>query len=440
MLKALAKKIITSPPLSVEYASPCLPRLIASHLEKLDIEIQNWALTQSDLFSEDDWKEIQLKKLKKILVYAGSHVPYWKRLFEKLKFNPLNLKKVEDIDCLPITTRSDLKNIPLEELTAKGIHSRRFIHAATSGSTNEPLFFFQDKRDLFRRRINTFQELRYIGFSANRCIILGLESHKDLEGIGIHIFPPDLEINKKRLQEIYPVICSVNQPLLISTPTYLERLAFFFKRDNFRHTFGAIVYRGEHLTTDERTSLEKFFGCPIFSTYGTTECSLIGIQCSQRNFHLAPWMNYTEVINGMIVVTLFENEVMPFIRYAIGDEGMITSQKCPCGRRLKLIEPQGRRAGLLEFSDGSIYPMFNILNHFAQNFSDRIKKFQVEQTSDHLIFRYVPSTYATRDLEEKIKIYLHSINKKATVEIEATEYISPNKSGKTPVLIKNLKK
>ena len=133
LLKNLAKKIIcVAPPsvgLSGNYES------LFNLFSPIDKMMQGWTLNQSDFFSENDWEKIQLTKLRKILIHAGKHVPYWRKLFRSIGFVPENLKKFKEFSNIPILTRGEIKKIPIEELSAQNIPAWRFKEAHTSGST-----------------------------------------------------------------------------------------------------------------------------------------------------------------------------------------------------------------------------------------------------------------------------------------------------------------
>lgn len=439
--KILAKEIITSAPLTFSLWGVFLESTIKLPIKKIDIYIQKWAMVQSDSFKEKDWEDVQFKKLKKTLCHANKNIVFWRSLFKKINFNPKKMSRIEDIQKIPILTRSGIKKIKQEDLLGLNIDRQRYSQASTSGSTGEPLTFFQDKRDLFRRKINNFQEFRYIGANTDDSIlIVSLTTHKDLEDFNIRIKSLDFEDEGKRHSKIYPLIVSAQPRLLIATPSDLERILFFCKKDGFRPRIDRVCYMGEELNQKIKEEIKSFFGSIVYSSYGTCECSLIGIQCKSEGRHLAPWMNFVEVVEGRIVVTTFENEVMPFIRYEIGDEGSILDEKCKCGRSSKLLTFKGRSAGLIKLNDNSIFHMLYVVQYLAKTFSEKITKFQFEQKSPQiLIMRYVLNSKDDQVLVEgELKKYFETVLKnKIEVVFVNVEYIHPNFSRKTPLFIKN---
>lgn len=80
-------------------------------------------------------KQIQFKKLKKMISYVYTNVTYYQRLFDSIGLRPEDIKKLEDIKKIPITRKSDLKNLSLTELLSKNANIETLIKRSTAGST-----------------------------------------------------------------------------------------------------------------------------------------------------------------------------------------------------------------------------------------------------------------------------------------------------------------
>ena len=70
--------------------------------------------------------------------------------------------------------------------------------------------------------------------------------------------------------------------------------------------------------------------------YGLAELPTVGSPCPY-NTHVVMETGIIEVIDGEIVVTDFNNYVMPVIRYKSGDAGQIRESDCPCGRHHPIL-------------------------------------------------------------------------------------------------------
>jgi len=459
--KFIEKKIIEKAPFSVEYDHDAFPDFFRAKVRAVDARLQNWALLGSDFFSADDWQEIQLVKLKKLLVHAGTNVPYWRELFWKIGFDPQRISHARDIERIPMLTRAELKKIPQERLLAENIPKWRFIEASTSGSTGEPLRFFQDARDVFRRFINTNQEFRYAGTGHEPLTIVGLRKHHDLDDAGTSFSIWDLENPETRHTRIYPHVTQ-NPSVLVTAGSIVRRIAFFAQYDDIRPLFSKIFYRGEFLSDRIIRELSSFFNCQLFTTYGTRECSLLGIECERHVLHQAPWMNLTEVVGmdgarkahgdvGDIVVTFFENYAMPIIRYRIGDTGNSVGQACRCGRSSPVIKLFGRRSMFIRVAGEKSIPLTVFTKHIDENYSDKIFRYQFLQKDPRLlVFRYVPmekgqlvEEEAIREMEKGQLVEEEAIRDsftkctyhKVRVEVEAADVLYTTSDGKTLPLV-----
>ncbi|MDO8561011.1 MAG: hypothetical protein Q7R91_02245 [bacterium] len=450
-LKWFAKKIIISAPFSVEYSSEYVPSIIKSTAKRVDFLLQNWALTQSDSFSGEEWRKIQLIKLKKLLIHAREGVPSWDDLFKKIGFIPEKFERFEDLRHIPVITRADIKKIPIEALTAKNIPRWRFKEAVTSGSTGEPLKFFQDLRDNLRREVNTFHELRYAGVSyRDNIVVLDLDKHNDLNNFGKRFSSIEWGDSKFRQSVIYPYL-KLKPAVLIANGSNLRRFLFLIRQEAPDTIFKTLMYRGEHISKSERNNISRFFKCPIFTCYGSRETSLLGIECEYHKLHLAPWMSYFEVVSdseqtvpegdeGNVVVTFFENFVMPFMRYKIGDRAIINTESCSCGRKSKTINFFGRESEFIKFPDSNkSLSILSLTRRVDENYCNSIGQYQFELIGERLIvFRYVPVSAVNETEKNNLSGLLEkALGHQFRIVLEEVAAINPLADGKTPILIRN---
>lgn len=439
----VAAAVIRLPPPSI-YAHRIFGEAGFRRIRAWDIELQIWALRQSDAFSAKTWDTILLWKTRRIVRHAISRVPFWADVARRLGEMPI--ATLEDLRRIPIISRMEMKQLPRSNLVARGIPRWRRARARTSGSTGEPFFFYQDRRDLLRREANTSIELRYANAPLRAPIlILGLGTHTDLDPLGRRFSGDDLENPNTRREELYPFIASTKPDVILSTPSLLERFVYFLQRDGQTAEFQAVLYRGEYLSEALRESLTRILKGKIGTVYGTRECSIIALECSAGKLHTAPWMNYLEILRkdgtptdageeGDIVITFFENEVMPFIRYRIGDRGRINPEPCACSRRSPTITFHGREAGGVHTPTGKFVHILGIINKIAVDFHKEILRFQMEQREDVFIFRFEPMGSYSAEAEQALSTYLNrQFEGTMRLVFEPVNHITPNAQDKTPV-------
>jgi len=74
---------------------------------------------------------------------------------KKLKLTPSEIRKVDDLDLLPILTKEMIRENFTDLQSLKHLHLR--VPWATGGSTGEPLKFFHDKKGLLYKNANTIR-------------------------------------------------------------------------------------------------------------------------------------------------------------------------------------------------------------------------------------------------------------------------------------------
>ena len=89
---------------------------------------------ERECMARDDLEQLQLERLQSTLYRVGTHVPFYKKKFDQLKFNYDSIRSLDDLRHLPFTEKQDLRDnypfgifaVPREQLSR--------IHAS-SGTT-----------------------------------------------------------------------------------------------------------------------------------------------------------------------------------------------------------------------------------------------------------------------------------------------------------------
>ena len=99
------------------------------------------------LLEEGQWwdrgrmREWQVVQLRKVLMHAGEHVPYYRECFAQRGFNPAKVESVDDLRRLPVLTRDTLKH-RLRDLVSRAPRKRPLAEGHTSGTTGSPITLF----------------------------------------------------------------------------------------------------------------------------------------------------------------------------------------------------------------------------------------------------------------------------------------------------------
>src|SRR5262249_1119286 len=102
-------------------------------------------LNRSQWLSSDALLGLQRRKLHKLLAYAYRHVPYYRRTFDQVGFQPDEvLEDMSSLHKLPILTKATIREHLDELQTTESKRREQLSRLTTGGSTGQPLVFMQD--------------------------------------------------------------------------------------------------------------------------------------------------------------------------------------------------------------------------------------------------------------------------------------------------------
>ena len=113
-------------------------------------EIEKQALSEIKKFQEE--------KLKDVLVYLKDKSKFYGRMFSENNININEIKTIEDLNKIPVTTKDDLQNFSNDFLCVEKSEIVDFV--TTSGTLGDPVTFAMTDKDIERLAYN-----EYISFS-----------------------------------------------------------------------------------------------------------------------------------------------------------------------------------------------------------------------------------------------------------------------------------
>ena len=88
--------------------------------------------------SRERIESFQNRKLRFLVEHAHSRVAYYHQLFEDAGVRPADIRCAADLAQLPVSSKADLRERPINDLVARGVDADRLILRYTAGSTGEP--------------------------------------------------------------------------------------------------------------------------------------------------------------------------------------------------------------------------------------------------------------------------------------------------------------
>jgi phenylacetate-CoA ligase len=418
--------------------------------------LQFRALRKNIWLPREKLREIQTIKLKSLIQHAYKRVAYYHQLFDSAGIKPEDIKTVEDLSRLPLTTKEVLKRTPVDQLIASGVDHNQCIEERTSGSTGKPLVIYQSVRERYHYILKMLRIFFENGYTITDKTV-GIWKEQDFpvkkplpQRLGlfkweiISLLLP-LEKRIELLIKARPeVVYGANSTLRIIAATLLNE-SIRLKPPRL------LISTSEIMDGRSRDLLTKAFGIPPLNIYGANEVGNIAWECQERRgLHTNVDCLILEFIKkgkpvalgeeGKIVCTNLHSYVMPIIRYDLGDLCIPSERYCPCGRTLPLIERvNGRIDDLIMLKDGRLLNR-HFFNNFMTHYTE-VDEYRIIQED----WNYLRVIFAVREeyfqqTRDRFKRDFQGIFPSSMkVELERVDEIPPESSGKLRTIISKVR-
>ncbi|MFT5846845.1 MAG: phenylacetate-CoA ligase [Psychroserpens sp.] len=360
-------------------------------------------------------------------------------------------------DSIPVMTKKDLQQ-PLEERLSKGFTTKNVYVNKTSGSSGNPFIFAKDKFShamtwsVIQNRFswygldfNMSRQARFYGIPLDKKSYYK-ERLKDSLSKRYRFSVFDLsdtafEAHLKKFKATSFDYINGYTSSIVQFAKYLERQSITLT--SICPTLKACVVTSEMLFDQDKQLMEQQFGIPVINEYGASELDLIAFQNKNNDWQLNSETLYIEILDendhilpyeeeGRIVITSLYNKAHPFIRYDIGDVGMLSKMstlKKPILQKLIgrtndiAVLPSGKTAAGLTF--------YYITKSIIED-DGNVKEFIIEQLEKHL-FRVIYVSEETLSEEKKNIISQEMeryLEKGLTIIFERQDKLKRSKSGK----------
>lgn len=415
-------------------------------------------LKKTQWLSKKDIELIQFKNLQLILRHAYQTVPYYHQLFKNEGLLPKDIKSVDDMVKIPILTK-DLLRTNSDSLMSKNYPKKDLIPYKSGGSGNQ-LKFFITKDQLSWEIAAEYRAYGWAGYElGDRCFMfwgshIDIKKHvskaKQVANQIERVFIADTYVLSEKIMNRFAFQMRRKKPEIIrgyaSSVFAMAKYLLDNGIDDIRPR--SVITSAETLYADRRKIIEKAFNCPVFDYYGSREVGALAAECDEHSgYHISAENALVEIIKsgehaksgekGQIVVTSLRNYGMPFLRYAIGDVGVLSEKMCDCGRGLpSLSSIQGRTSEFLAVYDkkldriipvGPVYPMVIYGLMEVPLKSVRL----VQESLDRIVLKGVKDEgYTQKHTDYLIKYFKQFLGEDFMVDFEFLDYLEPLPSGK----------
>ncbi|WP_130734795.1 phenylacetate--CoA ligase family protein [Flavobacterium sp. J27] len=396
-------------------------------------------------------------KRREIVEFHLKNNPFYQKLVGKDSF-----KKWED---LPILTKKDLQQ-PLSERLSNSYTEKSIFINKTSGSSGDPFVFAKDKEahaitwasiiyrfGWYNIDFNSSYQARFYGIPLD---FFGYQKERLKDFLSKRYRFPIFDLSDVVLEKILQHFKQKPFDYINGYTSSIVLFAKFLQKKNIVlkdicPTLKVCMVTSEMLFDTDKILLEKQFGIPIVNEYGASELDLIAFQNTNREWQVNSETLFVEILDennqpvpygteGKIVITSFFNKAHPFIRYEIGDMGVLDERstwKKPILKRLIgrtndiAVLPSGKKSPGLTF----YYVTKSIIED-----DGNVKEFIIRQTKiDTFEIDYV-STYelTTSQIEEIEKAISKYLEPNLNFSYHRKAFLPRNKRGKLKQFVSNL--
>ncbi len=398
---------------------------------------------------EEDYLEFIENKRDEIIKYHIKNNPFYKEL--------VGTKTFENWNDLPVLTKKDLQK-SLEERLSKGFTKKNIFLNKTSGSSGEPFIFAKDKEahaitwasiihrfSWYNINFNSCYQARFYGIPLD---FLGYQKERIKDFLSKRYRFPIFDLSDKILEDILIKFQKNKFDYINGYTSSIVLFAKFLQTKNIIlkeicPTLKVCMVTSEMLFEEDKVLLERQFGIPIVNEYGASELDLIAFENLEDEWQVNAETLFVEILDennqpvpngkeGKIVVTSLYNKAHPFIRYEIGDVGILDEKstwKKPILKKLIgrtndiAILPSGKKSPGLTF----YYVTKSIIED-----DGNVKEFIVRQTKmDTFEIDYVSQMELTSEqilgIEKAIEKYLEP---NLNFSYHRKEFLKRTKSGK----------
>ena len=317
----------------------------------------------------EELRKLQLAKFKKAIAWAYGRSPFYKRLYQEAGLEPGDIKTWADVRKVPKVDKTLLKSaqeeppfpygsllcLPLEEVSE---------FRQTSGTTGQPVYQADSWPDWewwseawchilwaqgYRPRDRVFFPFGYNVFVAFWA------GHYAAEKLGCEVVPGGVLDTAARVLKIQELKATA----MMGTPTYLLNMADLARNrlqiDPASLTIERITCAGEPGASIPSTKqrLEESWGAKVFDHAGATEIGAWGYECAHQSggLHANEGLFLIEIEDlesgeiiegpgqrGKMIITAFDRQAQPCLRFDSKDIIEWAEEPCPCGRTYRTVK------------------------------------------------------------------------------------------------------
>jgi phenylacetate-CoA ligase len=390
------------------------------------------------------------------VISQAYEAPFYRDLMTHLHLKPSDIRCPEDLEKLPVITK-DMMRAEFPDRITRQTHQKPYT-VCSSGSTGAPFCVNEVNATAGWYRASFMLSLEWAGWRIGEPqmqtgMTLTRHSGRKLKDTLLRChYVSAYDLTDQRLDRNLDAIEHHDLKHLWGYPGSLYFLARRALETNRAIPLRTIVTWGDMLYPAYRKTIETAFTATVTDTYGCAEGMQIASQCEGSDDYLIHSLDViVEVLDdndqpvppgepGNLVLTRLHTGATPFIRYKVGDIGILAPEEAQIGKRgfnvLKSI--QGRDTDIVITPSGNrliVHFFTGILEYFA-----KIDSFQVQQHEvSSITLSIVPANGYT---DEVAKIAIAQLKERGAdldIHVELVKEIPLTSGGKRRFVISTIR-
>lgn len=380
--------------------------------------------------TEAEYPQYIAQKRNEIVAFHLKHNASYKALVGNA--NP------EAWESLPVMTKKDFQK-PLKERLSTGFTTKNVYVNKTSGSSGDPFIFAKDKFSHALTWVNIIERFGWFGIDFNQSLqarfygipldFIGNNKERLKDFLSHRYRFPIFDLSDKVLEDVLLQFGRKRFNYINGYTSSIVLFAKFLQRKKIVltsvcPTLKCCVVTSEMLFENDKILLETQFGVPVVNEYGASELDLIAFQNPLDEWQVNSETLYVEILDehnnvlpngeeGRVVITSLYNKAHPFIRYDIGDIGILDEQSTTKKPLLKKLIGRTNDVALLPSGKKSPGLTFYYVTKSIIEDDGNVKEFVIKQTKiDTFDIEYVSEKTLTvaqiQAIEKAITTYLES--------------------------------
>ena len=333
-----------------------------------------------ECMAREDLEQLQLERLQSTLYRVGTHVPFYKKKFDELKFNYDDVRSLDDLRRLPFTVKQDLRDNYPYGLFAVPLRDVVRVHSS-SGTSGQATVVGYTRNDIKTWSNLVARVITAAGVTKNDVIQIafgyglftgGFGLHYGAELVGTSVIPISSGNTKRQIQ----IMKDFKTTALVCTPSYALVMADTMMEMGINPNGLSLRYGlfgGEPWSEGMRREINEKLGIIATDNYGLSEVMGPGVsgECLECNgLHINEDHFLLEILDpntlepvpegevGELVITTLTKEAFPMIRYRTRDLTRFIPGPCACGRTMRRMQRvMGRSDDMLIIKGVNVFPM-----------------------------------------------------------------------------------